>query len=1590
MNEIEELRAKLREEYESFVKLYGQLNKSINKRIIMKDEMGFIICASLETKTGHNQYAPADILVRSNKAVVEELRTSNPVEALAYTLSAVGRVDMGMMERITGNSEEILVSELGDAIYWNNIEECYEESSKWLSGNVYLKMVKCKGLQDGSERAERALKAIEEVQVEQIPYELLEFNLGERWIPIHYYSMFATWLFESETTVMWLSGVDKFKVDVKYMWGSPRCSREYRVSGMSRVILYGNDLLEHALENTSPYLTYGNPAKPDADAIQLANDKIEDIRRKFNEWLFTLQEDQKQVLVDTYNNMYNCYRLRTYDGSHLTLPDIDMASLATMGVNEIRGPQKDVAWRIIQENGSIVDWEVGSGKTLCIVVAAHEMKRMKIRNKPAILCLKSNIGDIVKLYRTAYPQAKILAPSEKDFEKENRKRLFHEMKNNDWDAVIMTHDQFGKIPQSPVIQKEIMEAELQDMENDLEAIREGGMLSVTRTMRKGLENRKATLNVKLQEIRKRIENMQDEDINFDDMGIDHLLVDECFPYDTLILTDRGWFSIGDIVSDRKEINVLSYCSESRTFELMPVTNWLKKPLVKKLVKITHEYGEIICTEDHKIWTIECGYVKARELTSRHTLVFTEMPELWKESNLTWSEELLQQDMYVSMLGQDSSKQAKRTDVTMSMVQDQSCNKQKEQVLQCELQDVTSKPVTPYQGTETSVWKGVPEVSSRRQEESKMLREDETQQSNEQPRNSSKNGKKSTEQNIPVKGWEWEIDRTTNETVSSTGTTRREYGMGDSDQTCVGAIPITAKSLQGGHWDSREDAVCRGGWKNAPNQEVEVSGQKENRNIGGSRVVSVEVHQRGSDAGYGVGSSEDNFVYDLTVEKNHNYFAAGILVSNCHRFKNLLFTTRHDRVAGLGNTAGSQKALNMLFAIRTLQKRFNSDLQATFLSGTPISNSLTEMYLLFKYLRPKELERQNIRNFDSWAAVFAKKTTDYEFSVTNQIIAKERFRHFIKVPELAMFYNEIADYRTNKSINIDKPEMEETLVNIPCTDDQREFVKALIMYAKTGEGDYIGRDDLMPGGPADSARMLIATNYAKKMSTDMRLINEHVYDDHPGNKISVCCGKVAESYMKFNEQRGVQLIFCDLGVPDKTKWNVYYAIREKLVEEYGIPVAEIKFIHDYNEKTRGKLFQQVNDGVVRILIGSTDKAGTGVNVQQRVVTIHDLDIPWKPAELEQRGGRGARQGNWLAKLEQDNIVYRYIYAVEQSLDTYKFTLLKNKQTFIAQMKKNELQVRSIDEGSFDEATGMNFAEYVAILSGDNTLLEKAKIDKKLALLENLRVVHYREQHNNKYLLEHKLSRLEEVKEVHASLVRDDEQYTRLLQRDETGNRINPIIIPALQKELEALQVQREAAALNKQIEKDTRKLLRSLKMKVEKDDEKEVPSKIKEDSELIGEYIINLWKTWKPKLGESSEVIGSVYGFNCCIERVTNSTAEVITSREYSGSNQVMFTNNLYAQHPNGGLKYKFNQGIPNSTNVRLAGRLFLNAVERSGNLLNQYSEEKDRLVIDIKNLSALDIKPFSKENELEELYEQSKKLGQEINAKITENKMQTV
>ena len=631
----------------------------------------------------------------------------------------------------------------------------------------------------------------------------------------------------------------------------------------------------------------------------------------------------------------------------------------------------------------------------------------------------------------------------------------------------------------------------------------------------------------------------------------------------------------------------------------------------------------------------------------------------------------------------------------------------------------------------------------------------------------------------------------------------------------------------------------------------------------------------------------------------------LLVDESHKFKNLMFTTRHDRVAGLGNSEGSQRALNMLFALRTIQERTGKDLGATFLSGTTISNSLTELYLLFKYLRPKELERQGINTFDAWAAVFAKKSIDYEFSVTNEIIQKERFRYFIKVPELAAMYNEITDFRTAEDIGIDRPRKNEILHNIPPTPQQQDFIQKLVAFAKNGDATVLGRLPLSKR--EEKAKMLIATNYARKMSLDMRLINEDKYEDHIDNKASHCAALISQYYKKYDEHKGTQFVFSDLGTYKPGQWNAYSEIKRKLVEDYGIPADQVRFIQEAKtEKSRRAMIKDMNEGKIRVLFGSTEMLGTGVNAQRRCVAIHQLDIPWTPKDLEQRNGRGVRKGNEIAKLFADNKVDIINYAVEKSLDSYKFNLLHNKQLFITQLKKGSMGARTIDEGSMDEQGGMNFSEYVAILSGNTDLLDKAKLEKQIASLESERKSFNRGKSSADSKLENIMQTVTKNGDLIERIGTDLKHFEQRVQRDDQGNPLNLLQLDG-----------------------------------VKGNDPKLIASKLVEIED-------------KSRTHGVSQSIGKLYGF------------DLLVKTESSMKDGFDFIENRFFVRGEGNILYNFNGGkLAKDPNI--AAQMFLRTFETIPPLLEKYQKESEKISKDIPILQEVVKETWKKEDQLKQL-----------------------
>jgi hypothetical protein len=439
-----------------------------------------------------------------------------------------------------------------------------------------------------------------------------------------------------------------------------------------------------------------------------------------------------------------------------------------------------------------------------------------------------------------------------------------------------------------------------------------------------------------------------------------------------------------------------------------------------------------------------------------------------------------------------------------------------------------------------------------------------------------------------------------------------------------------------------------------------------------------------------------------------------------------------------------------------------------------------------------------------------------------------------------------------------------------------------------------------------------------MALDMRMIDKEKYGDHIDNKASRCAANIAKYYKDYDAQKGTQFVFSDLGTYKPGEWNVYSEVKRKLVEDHGIPAHEIRFIQECKtEKARKDLIADMNAGKIRVTFGSTEMLGTGVNAQKRAIAIHHLDIPWKPSELEQRNGRAVRKGNEVAKQFAGDKVDTFIYAVEKSLDNYKFGLLHNKQLFINQLKTRDLATRTIDEGAMDEKSGMNFSEYVAILSGNTDLLDKAKLEKKIASLESERQAFNKGKANANFKLSDITRTIDGNSETVSRMQGDWQTLQSRLLKDKEGNLLNPIQLHSIQ----------------------------SSDMKI-------IAAKLEE---INKEAYTN---------GECFK-IGTLYGFN------------LLVKTESSRKDGIDFRENRFFVEGEGSIKYNYNTGRL-ATDPKLATLNFLNALEKIPSLIERYQTENKKLAIDLPVLKEVASGTWKKEDELKGLKSELSTLERKI------------
>lgn len=1028
---IEAARAQLNKVYDAFVKANGPLNADANKRLMRDDptwpqiaalEDGFDkgVSATVAKATGEKARPPS-----AKKAAIFFKRTQAPYkapqsassakDALVTSLAERGRVDLDYMASLyKGHTPEAIAKDLGGLIF-KNPAGGWETRDQYLSGNVKKKLAQAIAAAKADPAMRANVEALQAVQPADIEAVDIDVKVGAHWVPGDVMEAFIAHVTEgtgakavyNPVTAFWTLDVSRVPASAAAQWSTDRASVVKvleAAANQKQITVY-----DEQRDGTRVF----NEA-----ATTAANEKVERVKAEWKNWLWS-DDARRQRLSTIYNDTFNTDVQRDFDGAHLTFPGKvgdDIVSL--------RPHQANAIWRIVQSDTTLLDHVVGAGKTFTVIGAAMEMRRMGLAKKPAVVVPNHLVGQWAVDFLKLYPGANILAATKKDFEKENRKRLFARIATGDWDAVILAHSSFGKVEVEPEFQEAFIRQQIEDMDSSIALMRAAEGKSSRNV--KQIEKQKAALEEKLKRLFDT--GSKDDNLYFGELGIDALFVDEA-----------------------------------------------------------------------------------------------------------------------------------------------------------------------------------------------------------------------------------------------------------------------------------------------------------------------------------------------------------------HEFKNLGFSTGMQRVAGLGNSTGSNKAADLFMKVQATLKRTGGR-NVVFATGTPISNTMAEMYTMQRYLDYFTLKDQGIAHFDAWAKTFGEVVTDWELSPSGQYKINSRFAKFVNMPELMQRYQSFADVVNRDDINrmlaaqgkklpvpkvaTGKPEN----IVVPRSDLQADYIGVPTVDDEGNEtypeGSLVWRAENLPKKAEKGAdNMLKIMSDARKAALDMRLINPSL-PDNPDSKVNVAADNIKAIYDKWHKDQGTQLVFIDLSTPKGAKakeaaalrelvklaeqgdeaaqekldamspdelmaldgdFSVYDDLRDKLIAR-GIPANEIAFIHDANtEQQKEELFGKVRNGRVRVLFGSTAKMGAGMNVQDRLVALHHLDAPWRPSDLEQREGRIIRQGNKLYERDPENFEVRIQrYATKQTLDSRMWQTIEAKARFIEQVRKGSGS-REVEDIAGEAA---NSAEMKAASSGNPLILEEMSLRQQIRKLENQQSEHNREQYRIK--------------------------------------------------------------------------------------------------------------------------------------------------------------------------------------------------------------------------------------------------------------------
>lgn len=986
--------------YDLFVFQYQELNLDINQQIISFDSQREEILdfETLDKKT--RQFIKGPVFFKDY--YIEKIRDKKPLkninekEALLLSLNKSNTVDITYISKLLNISNKEFIDRAlkKELIYLNplfdknyNYTGDFEYTTKELffSGRIQKKIdfYKSQDLLNTNiffdkNYLDKIIQELEEIKPQIIPFEQLYAKIGESWIELDIIKKFVKDTYHINYDIKYNKSLDRYYVSKYEDWGfaasesleNMRNTFSFKAAN-NRYYTFEN-ILEANLNSQIPTINKTVSLKPlvkviDKPSVITFENNMKKIDNDFFNYISN-NEELKTYLEDKYHKLYNSDLKPNLTSKHLTFDNLTFEPYQF---------QLDASMQIIQNNGGVVDHKVGWGKTITAAMIAMKLKEMNIIKKSMMLCLPTNISDIAKNIKNAYPTIDMLVADHKSFKPANINNFLQQIRSKNWDMVLISHTNYQLINQDKNIQKEIIEEQLDNVNKDLEAL-DLSYDKISMQMKKGLIKRKINLGAKLQYLNHKFNSKRNTKYTFSDLGIGHLFVDES-----------------------------------------------------------------------------------------------------------------------------------------------------------------------------------------------------------------------------------------------------------------------------------------------------------------------------------------------------------------HSFKNLSYTTRHNRVAGLNTSEGSDKSYNLLVGIRTLQKKYNADKGTTFLSGTTLSNSITELYVLFKYLIPNKLIELNIKSFDQWVKVFGEKTLEVEKGMSGSYLMKERFRRFKKVPELSNLYTQIAHVSHN-SKHIKKPSINNNFETLNPYPIQKSYFQDLENFAATSDTTLLNDPNKVYNNSQLKATALIAMNYMIKASLDMRIVNDVYFDDDPNNRVRKCAKNIVKIYNESDHFKGTQLVFSDRSTPKKNEFDIYNELKRVLSEEYNIPSDEIQFIHDFdnNHKKRDKLINDFNKGNVRIIFGSTSKLGTGLNIQERGVGMHHFDIPYKPSDFEQRIGRFSRKGNIYAESHFNNIVENFLYATTGSIDVKLFDLNNIKNNFINQIKNNTIEARIVDEGAIDMNGSISYRDFLMQITDNDDFAKIQELEKERDNLNTQKLIQDKRNFNFK--------------------------------------------------------------------------------------------------------------------------------------------------------------------------------------------------------------------------------------------------------------------